>query len=157
MGFHHRQFDTFRKTGRAYPVADRLVTFQTEGRAFGIDVAAVREIRGWQQTTPLPNSADHVLGVINLRGTIVPVVDLRRRLGLGPSELTRASVVIVVDIDDKQVGILADAVSDIVDVSETELHAAPNLDGQESKLVKNLMVKGGSVVSLLELSSVTHG
>lgn len=142
-------------------MADRLVTFQTDGRAFGIDVAAVREIRGWQQTTPLPNTAQHVLGVINLRGTIVPVVDLRRRLGLGASELTRASVVIVVDIDDRQIGILADAVSDIVDVTEDEIQPAPNLDGHdhdpEAKVVKTLMVKGGSVVSLLELAAVANG
>ncbi|WP_406854409.1 chemotaxis protein CheW [Alsobacter sp. KACC 23698] len=88
------------------------MTFETNGRSFGIDVSAVREIRGWQQTTPLPNSSDHVLGVINLRGVIVPVIDLRQRLGLGPSTISRSSVVIVVANGDRLEGVLADAVSD---------------------------------------------
>jgi purine-binding chemotaxis protein CheW len=136
---------------------DRLVTFQTDGRAFGIDVSAVREIRGWQQTTPLPNASDHILGVINLRGAIVPVIDLRQRLGLGPTEISRASVVIVTDIGDRLIGVLADSVSDIVDVSETELHAAPTIDGHGDELVRTLAVKGSSVVALLELPSIING
>ena len=136
---------------------ERLVTFQSDSRAFGIDVSAVREIRGWQQTTPLPNSAEHVLGVINLRGAIVPVIDLRRRLGLGPTELTRSSVVIVTDLGDRLIGVLADAVSDIVDVTETELQAAPAIQDNGDEIVKTQAVKGSSVVALLELSSILQG
>ncbi|WP_293867766.1 chemotaxis protein CheW [uncultured Alsobacter sp.] len=135
---------------------ERLVTFQSDSRAFGIDVSAVREIRGWQQTTPLPNSAEHVLGVINLRGSIVPVVDLRRRLGLGPTELSRSSVVIVTDIGDRLIGVLADAVSDIVDIQETDLQAAPAIQGNGDELVKTLAVKGPSVVALLELPAILN-
>lgn len=135
---------------------ERLVTFQSDSRAFGIDVSAVREIRGWQQTTPLPNSADHVLGVINLRGSIVPVVDLRRRLGLGPTELSRSSVVIVTDIGDRLIGVLADAVSDIVDIQETDLQPAPAIQGNGDELVKTLAVKGPSVVALLELPAILN-
>jgi purine-binding chemotaxis protein CheW len=135
---------------------ERLVTFQSDSRAFGIDVSAVREIRGWQQTTPLPNSAEHVLGVINLRGSIVPVVDLRRRLGLGPTELSRSSVVIVTDIGDRLIGVLADAVSDIVDIQETDLQAAPAIQGNGDELVKTLAVKGQSVVALLELPAILN-
>lgn len=136
---------------------ERLVTFQSDSRAFGIDVSAVREIRGWQQTTPLPNSAEHVLGVINLRGAIVPVIDLRRRLGLGPTELTRSSVVIVTDLGDRLIGVLADAVSDIVDVAESDLQAAPAIQDNGDEIVKTLAVKGSSVVALLELSSILNG
>ena len=76
----------------------------------------MREIKGWQPTTPLPNAASHVLGVINLRGTIIAVYDLRHRLGLGPAEVSRSSVVIVVDLADRLAGILVDSVSDIIDV-----------------------------------------
>ena len=105
----------------------QIVTFRVDGRSFGIDVGAIREIKGWQQTTPLPNAASHVLGVINLRGAIIAVYDLRRRLGIGATELCRSSVVLVADIGDRQIGILADAVSDIVDVPESALRAAPPL------------------------------
>jgi purine-binding chemotaxis protein CheW len=136
---------------------ERLVTFETNGRSFGLDVSAVREIRGWQQTTPLPNSSDHVLGVINLRGVIVPVIDLRQRLGLGPSTISRSSVVIVVANGDRLEGVLADAVSDIVDVSPSELQAAPAIDGDHDDLVRTLAVKGGTIVALLELASIAKG
>src|SRR6478736_4630638 len=99
----------------------QIVTFRVDGRSFGIDVGAIREIKGWQQTTPLPNAASHVLGVINLRGAIIAVYDLRRRLGLGPSTISRSSVVIVVDLGERLAGLLVDAVSDIVDIQISAL------------------------------------
>lgn len=132
----------------------QIVTFRVDSRSFGIDVGAIREIKGWQQTTPLPNAASHVLGVINLRGAIIAVYDLRRRLGIGATELSRSSVVLVADIGDRQIGILADAVSDIVDVPETALRAAPPLSSGGDDLVRGLVVRGDEVVALLDLGSI---
>jgi purine-binding chemotaxis protein CheW len=132
----------------------QIVTFRVDGRSFGIDVSAVREIKGWQPTTPLPNSASHVLGVINLRGAIIAVYDLRRRLGLGTTELSRSSVVIVVDLGERYVGILADAVSDIVDVDSASLRAAPDVANDGGDLLKGLVVKGNEVVALLDLPAI---
>lgn len=132
----------------------QIVTFRVDGRSFGIDVSAVREIKGWQPTTPLPNSASHVLGVINLRGAIIAVYDLRRRLGLGTTELSRSSVVIVVDLGERYVGILADAVSDIVDVDSASLRPAPDVANDGGDLLKGLVVKGNEVVALLDLPAV---
>ena len=132
----------------------QIVTFRVDGRSFGIDVAMIREIKGWQPTTPLPNAAAHVLGVINLRGAIIAVYDLRRRLGLGATELGRSSVVLVADLGDRQIGILADAVSDIVDVPAAALRAAPPLSTSGDDLVRGLVVLGEHVVALLDLGSV---
>ncbi len=134
----------------------QMVTFRVDGRSFGIDVSAVREIKGWQPTTPLPNSAGYVLGVINLRGAIIAVYDLRRRLGLGSTELSRSSVVIVVDLGERYVGILADAVSDIVDVDSASLRPAPDVANDGGDLLKGLVVKGNEVVALLDLAAVVQ-
>jgi purine-binding chemotaxis protein CheW len=144
--------DSAGATGRTAPL--QIVTFRVDGRSFGIDVGAIREIKGWQQTTPLPNAASHVLGVINLRGAIIAVYDLRRRLGIGATELCRSSVVLVADVGDRQIGILADAVSDIVDVPESALRAAPPLSSSGEELVRSLVVRGEEVVALLELDTL---
>ncbi|WP_406856278.1 MULTISPECIES: chemotaxis protein CheW [unclassified Alsobacter] len=138
----------------------RIVTFRVDGRSFGVDVAAVREIKGWQPTTPLPNAASHVLGVINLRGAIIAVYDLRQRLGLGPSTISRSSVVIVVDLGERLAGLLVDAVSDIVDIQISALRPAPDIAGEGDDILQALVVKGDEVVALLDLPAVvreSHG
>ncbi len=102
----------------AYDMAEsrQIVTFKIDDRVFGIDVGVVREIKGWQQTTPLPHAAHYVRGVINLRGLILAVYDLRARLGGGLTQATEKHVNVVVDVADRTAGLLVDAVSDIVDV-----------------------------------------
>lgn len=134
----------------------QIVTFKVDGRHFGVNVGAVREIKGWQQTTPLPNAAPHVLGVINLRGAIIAVYDLRRRLDLGASVLTRSSVVIVVDLGDRLAGILADAVSDILNVAAEDLRPAPDVAGNAGDLLQALVVKGEDVIAMLHLAAVVR-
>lgn len=134
----------------------RIVTFKVDSRSFGVDVASVREIKGWQPTTPLPNAASHVLGVINLRGAIIAVYDLRRRLGLGASVISRSSVVIVVDLGERLAGLLVDAVSDIVDIQISSLRPAPEIAGEGDDILQALVVKGDEVVALLDLASVVR-
>ena len=141
--------------GLSSRIGNQVVTFRVDGRAFGVDVGAVREIKGWQPTTPLPNSAQHVLGVINLRGAIIAVYDLRQRLGLGPASISRASVVIVVDLGERFAGVLVDAVSDIVDVSPEDVRPAPEVDQAFGPaLLDAILVKGEAVISILNLQAV---
>lgn len=136
--------------------SQQIVTFKVDGRAFGVNVGTVREIKGWQAATPLPNAADYVLGVINLRGAIIAVYDLRRRLGLGPASISRSSVVIVVDLGERYAGILVDAVSDIVDVADSERREAPDAAGNSDEVLEGLVVKGEDVVALLDLRAVVR-
>ena len=143
-----------RETSASSEAMQRIVTFKVDGRSFGVDVASVREIKGWQPTTPLPNAALHVLGVINLRGAIIAVYDLRRRLGLGASTISRSSVVIVVDLGERLAGHLVDAVSDIVDIQVSALRPAPEIAGEGDDILQALVVKGDDVVALLDLASV---
>lgn len=131
----------------------RIVTFKVADRQFGIDVSAVREIKGWQPTTPLPNAPPHVLGVVNLRGTVIAVHDFRQRIGLGPSTVGVSSVVIIVDLGEQLAGILVDAVSDIVDVPATQLRDAPDTGSRDTQLL-GLVVRGDSVIVLPDLGAM---
>ena len=133
----------------------QMVVFRLAGRAFGIDVAGVREIRGWQRTTELPQSASHMLGVINLRGTIVPVFDLQAKLGFGANAVGAASVVVVADLGERMIGILADAVSDIVDVLPGELRPAP-VNCCDATLLHGLVTRDSEIIGLLNLAAIEY-
>ena len=141
---------------RPLPVTGaELVTVSIGGQQFAIDIMSVREIRGWSRSTPLPNAPAHFLGMINLRGTILPVVDLRARLGLGTSEVGRSSVVIVVQIGPRQVGLLVDAVCDILRVTDGMIQEPPDLGGgQAHEFVHGVMTMDDAVVSLLYLDNI---
>ena len=78
---------------------EQYLTFQLAGQTYGVEILRVQEIKGWEKPTRLPHSPEHVQGVINLRGAVVPILDLRRRFGLGETEYGRTTVVIVVKVD----------------------------------------------------------
>ncbi len=103
----------------------QLVTFNLGEDEYGIDIMTVREIRVWAETTTLPNTAEFVLGVINLRGLIVPIFDLRRRFGQGATTLTETHVIIIISMNEQTLGILVDSVSDIVTVKEDDIRPVP--------------------------------
>lgn len=109
----------------------QLVSFAIRGQNYCVDILAVREIRMWNGATALPNSSDFIRGVINLRGTIVPVVDLRMRFGLGLTETTAGHVVVIVAVDTAQIGLLVDSVSDIITVSGKDIADIPRIEGEE--------------------------
>lgn len=134
----------------------QIVTFNVDGRVFGIDVGMVREIKGWQTTTPLPHSAPHVRGVLNLRGLILAVFDLRARLGSGLTEPTAKHVIVVVDVGDQTAGLLVDAVSDIVDVPLCDIHPPPSVSADGLDAIEGVAVLAQSVVALLKLSAILN-
>jgi purine-binding chemotaxis protein CheW len=139
----------------AVPPGDirQMVVFRLADRAFGIDVAGVREIRCWQPPTELPRSASHMLGVINLRGAIVPVLDVQAKLGFGANGAGPASVVVVADLGERLIGLLADAVSDIVDVLPGELQPAPVRCG-DAALLHGLVMRDSEIIGLLNLAAI---
>lgn len=105
----------------------QLITFEIGDRLLGIDIMAVREIRAWSPATPLPNSPAHVGGVLNLRGVILPVVDLRQRLGWGAADAGGRNVIIVVTIGEALHGLVVDAVSDIVTLRGEDIQPVPEI------------------------------
>lgn len=132
----------------------QIVTFRVDDRTFGIDVGAVREIKGWQPTTPLPHAAVYVRGVINLRGVILAVYDLRNRIGLGSTEATGSHVIVVVDVGDQTAGLLVDAVSDIVDVAVSAIRPAPAVAMDGLDLIEGMAILSNDVVALLRLPAI---
>jgi purine-binding chemotaxis protein CheW len=118
----------------AVTAADQYLSFQLAGQHYGLPILSVQEIKGWDRPTRLPHAAEHVLGVINLRGAVVPIIDLRRRLGLGASECLPTTVVIVVRISGSRgvqtAGIVVDAVCGVDTISAADLRAVPEVGSQ---------------------------
>jgi purine-binding chemotaxis protein CheW len=129
-----------------------VISFQLGAQRFCIEVLAVREIRGWTPTTPLPNAPAYVLGVVNLRGTVLPVIDLGARLGLTAAEPTERHVIIVVWLGERLVGLLVDAVSEIVTLAAGVLQPTPDIASDEVRaLVKGVLTLDDGIASLIHL------
>jgi purine-binding chemotaxis protein CheW len=139
--------------------ADQFLTFIMAGEEYGVDILSVQEIRGWENATPIPNSPTHVKGVINLRGTIVPIVDLRTKFGMKSVDYGPLTVVIVLKVEtakgSKVMGIVVDAVSDVYNLSREELKEAPDLgDKVNTAFLKGLVNVQGKMVILLDIDKL---
>ena len=114
-------------------VSKQYLTFILGGSEYGVDILKVQEIRGWEVATPIPNTPAYVLGVLNLRGVVVPIVDLRVRFTLEFSDFNAETVVVIVKVshDDKErtVGLVVDAISDVYGLTESDIKEAPDMVG----------------------------
>jgi purine-binding chemotaxis protein CheW len=134
---------------------NEFVAFRVGAQEFCVDIMGVREIRGWTPATPLPHAPPYVRGVINLRGAVLPIVDLSMRFGLGPTEPTPRSVIIVVHIHQQVVGLLVDAVSDILTSSEASMQPTPDIASDMAKtFVKGVYAVDNRMISIVTLDSV---
>jgi purine-binding chemotaxis protein CheW len=133
----------------------QFISFRIGGEEYAIDIMAVREIKGWTETTSLPNQPQYILGVMNLRGTIVPVFDLRRRFGMGLTEASRSHVVIIVAVLDRIVGLLVDAVSDILTIDSSEIRPVPEMDrGISADFLSGIVSINETMVVILALEEL---
>jgi purine-binding chemotaxis protein CheW len=129
-----------------------LIAFRIGTQEFCVDIKSVREIRGWTPATPIPHAPPFVRGVINLRGAVLPVVDFAGRLGLKTSEPSARHVIIVSRIGDQLVGLLVDAVCDILTVTEEAVQPTPEVAYDAAKVfVKGLLPVEGRMISLVSL------
>lgn len=135
--------------------ASQFVAFTIGEQNYCVDIMSVREIRAWTGATPLPNTADYVRGVINLRGSIVPIVDLRIRFGQGETEPTNSHVVVIVAIEERLNGLLVDSVSDILSVSADDIAAIPETNaGSRVRYLDGLITEEDRMVALIALDQV---
>ena len=137
--------------------AIQLIAFSIGEQTYGVEITTVREIRAWSGATPLPNTREYVRGVINLRGTIVPIFDLRARFGDGQTSATKNHVVVVMSVGEKWVGILVDAVSDILTVSRDDIHPVPEGNSIDSDLLNGIVTHESRMVGLIDLHAVVSG
>jgi len=135
--------------------SSQFVAFTIGEQNYCVDIMSVREIRAWTGATPLPNTADYVRGVINLRGSIVPIVDLRTRFGQGETDPTKSHVVVIVAIEERLNGLLVDSVSDILTVSAEDIAAIPETDvGSRVRYLDGLITEEDRMVALIALDRV---
>lgn len=135
----------------------QLIAFSIGEQTYGVEITTVREIRAWNGATPLPNTREFVRGVINLRGTIVPIFDLRARFGEGVTSPTKNHVVVVMSVGEKWVGILVDAVSDILTVAKTDIHNVPEGNSIDTELLNGIVTHESRMVGLIDLHAVVSG
>jgi purine-binding chemotaxis protein CheW len=133
-----------------------MLTFKLGAEIFGVDILQVQEIRGWSPVTRIPQTPQHVLGVLNLRGAVVPIIDLRLRFDLESAQYNALTVIIVMSVSDaaghREVGVVVDAVSEVIDVSEDALRQTPELGGRvDTQCISGLLTLGQSMVILLDV------
>ncbi len=136
-----------------------LITFEVEGQVFGLDIMSIREIRAWTPTTRLPRVPHYVAGVVNLRGTVLPVVDLAARLGWRATEPTPRHAIIVTQLGAQVGGWIVDSVSDIVTVPDQTLQAPPPGVGNDSVVpfLEGLAAIEDKMVMVLNLLALSDG
>lgn len=145
--------ETISRTPTSEP--KEFIAFHIGAQTFCIDIMAVREIRGWTPATPLPHSPSFVRGVINLRGAVLPVVDLATRLGLTQSEPTARHAVIVVQSAHQVVGLLVDAVSNILTLTPDAIQPTPEVASEIARsFVKGVVASGTQMISVLTIQNL---
>jgi purine-binding chemotaxis protein CheW len=146
----------------AVPGSRQVLTFVLGSETYGVDILRVREIRGWSSVTKIPHAPPHVLGVLNLRGSIVPIVDMRMQFNLERAEYTAVTVIIVLSVQSRagrrDFGVVVDGVSDVVTVDEAQVKPAPDLGSRAAtELIRGLMPIADRMVVLLDIDRLIGG
>lgn len=130
----------------------QYLTFRLADEEYGLEILRVQEIKGYSKVTPLPNTPPEVKGVMNLRGAVVPILDLRCRFGLPEAAYTRFTVIIVVTLGSRVLGLVVDAVSDVLNVGGTDAVPPPDLGaGVDTSFLTGIARTGDRLVSLLNI------
>jgi purine-binding chemotaxis protein CheW len=145
--------------GSQEPGSQQVLTFELGGEMYGVDILRVQEIRGWSSVTRVPYAPRHVLGIMNLRGSIVPILDLRVRFELESREYNKVTVIIVLSVNTsgarRDVGIVVDAVSDVVTINSTDIKQSPDLGSNlATDYLRGLVLVGERMMVLLETDAV---
>lgn len=133
----------------------QFLTVTLGSEEFGIEIMSVKEIKAWTVPTRLPNVPEYLLGVVNLRGVIIPVYDLKMRFGIGKSDCNVKNAIVFVSVQNRTIGVLVDSVSDIIAVSDEELKPAPEMYGEIKKEYINSLVSiADKMVVLINIESL---
>jgi purine-binding chemotaxis protein CheW len=131
------------------------VTFRLDNETYGINVMQVQEVLRYTEIAPVPGAPSYVLGIINLRGNVVTVIDTRQRFGLYSASITDNSRIVIIEADKQVVGILVDSVAEVVYLRQSEVETAPNVGNDESaKFIQGVCNKNGELLILVELDKM---
>ena len=133
----------------------QYVTFRLAEETYGINVMQVQEVLRYTEIAPVPGAPAYVLGIINLRGNVVTVIDTRQRFGLMTSDTTDATRIVIIEVDQQVVGIMVDSVSEVVYLRQSEIETTPNVGNEESaKFIQGVCNKNNQLLILVELNKL---
>jgi len=133
----------------------QYVTFRLDDETYGINVMQIQEVLRYSEIAPVPGSPDYVLGIINLRGNVVTVIDTRRRFGLNDADVTDSSRIVVMESADQVMGILVDSVAEVVYLKSSEIETAPNVGSEESaRFIQGVCNKNSELIILVEFDKM---
>jgi purine-binding chemotaxis protein CheW len=136
----------------------QYLTFRLGEEEYGVEILKVQEIKGYSTVTPIPNTPTYLKGVMNLRGTIVPVVDLRSKFAMADAEYNQFTVIIVVTVGTKVMGLIVDAVSDVLNIPQGDIQATPDFGGQvDARYINGMARTSDKLVVLLDIDRVLGG
>src|SRR5574344_761592 len=131
------------------------VTFQLDRETYGINVMQVQEVLRYTEIAPVPGAPDYVLGIINLRGNVVTVIDTRSRFGLPPAEVSENSRIVIIEADKQVIGIMVDSVAEVVYLRASEMDVAPSVGTEESaKFIQGVSNRDGELLILVDLNKL---
>ncbi|TCS39940.1 chemotaxis protein CheW [Reinekea marinisedimentorum] len=131
------------------------VTFRLENETYGINVMQVREVLRYSEIAPVPGAPSYVIGIINLRGNVVTVVDTRERFGLPTSDITDNTRIVILETENQVVGILVDAVAEVVYLRQSEIEVAPNVGNEENaRYIQGVSHKNDELLILIEIKNL---
>ncbi|WP_412972760.1 chemotaxis protein CheW [Glaciecola sp. MF2-115] len=131
------------------------VTYRLDEETYGINVMQVQEVLRYTEIAPVPGAPDYVLGIINLRGNVVTVIDTRSRFGLPPTDITDNTRIVIIESDEQVVGILVDSVAEVVYLRSSEIDSAPNVGTEESaKFIQGVSNRSGQLLILVDLNKL---
>ncbi len=137
---------------RTDPV-NQWVTFRLGEETYGVNVMQVQEVLRITEIAPVPGSPDYVVGIINLRGNVVTVIDTRKRFGLYPKDSDDSSRIVIIEADDQVIGILVDSVAEVVELRASEIESAPNVGNEESsRYIQGVTSRNGELLILVDLN-----
>ncbi|HBF28091.1 chemotaxis protein CheW [Rhizobium sp.] len=128
-----------------------IIAFRLHEQEFCVKTTSIREIRGWAPVTPIPHAPYEVIGVMNLRGTVIPIVDLAVKLGMAGTEANERSAIVVTDVNGMTIGLLVDGVSDILTVPLDRLQPLPQATGPSSSFSDGIIAQGQTMICFLNL------
>jgi purine-binding chemotaxis protein CheW len=139
----------------AADVVLQWVTFKLQEETYGINVMQVQEVLRYTEIAPVPGSPDYVLGIINLRGNVVTVIDTRSRFGLAPADVTDNSRIVIIEAEKQVLGIMVDSVAEVVYLKSSEIDTAPNVGTDESaRFIQGVSNREGELLILVDLNKL---
>lgn len=155
--------EAYRSVSGHGPVSDetQILTFIVNGEEFGVDILRVQEIRGWSVPMPFPQAPAFVKGLINIRGDVVPIADLRERLGLPSQPHGPTTVIVILRVkqagEERMLGVIVDAMSDVTNIPATSIRAVPTLQAGEQALARGIAVLDEKMITLLDVDAILGG